>query len=385
VGGWRRTLFGARRPWARVRSPRAMGEIGSRLLHATAVKAAALGRQPFEGFLLTQLEVLGEFAGGGGAARRWCSSSAAWAAVAHGRGRPGTLGARPLGCPGRHKVAATPMTAWGERVAPRHIRFVYSREPVQPLSQLGSACGQRWSSSPEDAHHRVRRDQTPGLEAPGHLGRGPCQPWSRRGIPLRQYPPRHQVVHGGRRSAARLGTRWTWGATRRMLARSRGRVPVRYKVGAEQLQQVPSLVHRPDTVFQAARTAPVGPPALSAPPPARSPAGSRPIGSRCWTKTGRPTALARSAPAASPLSSPSARRYWTSRQRAPVRAGPVPSSSTGIPTGQRVPSEVGEECSRRPVMAAPVHVRSRSGWLVSVGTSIQQPAGDGGKAGGGRA
>jgi len=57
---------------------------------------------------------------------------------------------------------------------------------------------------------------------------------------LRQYPPRHRVVHRGRR------------------------------------------------------------------PPARSPAGSRPIGSRCWTKTGRPTALARSAPAASPLSSLSA-------------------------------------------------------------------------------
>ena len=34
---------------------------------------------------------------------------------------------------------------------------------------------------------------------------------------------------------------------------------MRYKVGAEQLQQVPPLVHRPDTVFQAARTAPVGP------------------------------------------------------------------------------------------------------------------------------
>jgi hypothetical protein len=34
---------------------------------------------------------------------------------------------------------------------------------------------------------------------------------------------------------------------------------MRYKVGAEQLQQVPSLVYRPDTVFRAARTAPVGP------------------------------------------------------------------------------------------------------------------------------
>ncbi len=34
---------------------------------------------------------------------------------------------------------------------------------------------------------------------------------------------------------------------------------MRYKIGAEQLQQVPSLVHRPNTVFRAVRTAPVGP------------------------------------------------------------------------------------------------------------------------------
>jgi aspartate/methionine/tyrosine aminotransferase len=36
------------------------------------------------------------------------------------------------------KVAATPMTAWGERVSPRYIRFVYSNEPVERLSTLGS-------------------------------------------------------------------------------------------------------------------------------------------------------------------------------------------------------------------------------------------------------
>jgi aspartate/methionine/tyrosine aminotransferase len=36
------------------------------------------------------------------------------------------------------KVAATPMTAWGERVSPRYIRFVYSNEPVERLSALGS-------------------------------------------------------------------------------------------------------------------------------------------------------------------------------------------------------------------------------------------------------
>jgi hypothetical protein len=34
---------------------------------------------------------------------------------------------------------------------------------------------------------------------------------------------------------------------------------MRYKLGAEQLGQVPSLVHRPNTVFRVARTAPVGP------------------------------------------------------------------------------------------------------------------------------
>ena len=34
------------------------------------------------------------------------------------------------------KVAATPMTAWGEAVAARYIRFVYSNEPVERLAAL---------------------------------------------------------------------------------------------------------------------------------------------------------------------------------------------------------------------------------------------------------
>jgi aspartate/methionine/tyrosine aminotransferase len=34
------------------------------------------------------------------------------------------------------KVAATPMTIWGESVSPRFIRFVYSNEPVERLSLL---------------------------------------------------------------------------------------------------------------------------------------------------------------------------------------------------------------------------------------------------------
>jgi aspartate/methionine/tyrosine aminotransferase len=35
------------------------------------------------------------------------------------------------------QVAATPMTAWGEHVAPRYIRFIYSNEPVERLASVG--------------------------------------------------------------------------------------------------------------------------------------------------------------------------------------------------------------------------------------------------------
>lgn len=36
-----------------------------------------------------------------------------------------------------HKVAATPMTVWGDKVAPRHVRLVFSNEPVERLELLG--------------------------------------------------------------------------------------------------------------------------------------------------------------------------------------------------------------------------------------------------------
>lgn len=35
------------------------------------------------------------------------------------------------------KIAATPMTVWGGTVAPRYIRFVFSREPVERIRELG--------------------------------------------------------------------------------------------------------------------------------------------------------------------------------------------------------------------------------------------------------
>jgi aspartate/methionine/tyrosine aminotransferase len=35
------------------------------------------------------------------------------------------------------KVAATPMRGWGGEVADRHVRFVFSNEPVERLAVLG--------------------------------------------------------------------------------------------------------------------------------------------------------------------------------------------------------------------------------------------------------
>ncbi len=36
------------------------------------------------------------------------------------------------------KVAATPMRGWGGPIADRHVRFVFSNEPVDRLALLGS-------------------------------------------------------------------------------------------------------------------------------------------------------------------------------------------------------------------------------------------------------
>ena len=35
------------------------------------------------------------------------------------------------------RIAATPMTAWGQEVAPRHVRLVYATEPVDRLRGIG--------------------------------------------------------------------------------------------------------------------------------------------------------------------------------------------------------------------------------------------------------
>lgn len=51
-----------------------------------------------------------------------------------------TMGISPPDASARlleQKIAATPMTVWGETVAPRYIRFVFSREPVERIRELG--------------------------------------------------------------------------------------------------------------------------------------------------------------------------------------------------------------------------------------------------------
>jgi len=49
------------------------------------------------------------------------------------------LGVDPMEASARlleYKVAATPMVGWGDQVAGRHVRLVFSNEPVERLQVL---------------------------------------------------------------------------------------------------------------------------------------------------------------------------------------------------------------------------------------------------------
>ena len=37
----------------------------------------------------------------------------------------------------RGRIAVTPMSAWGEEVAPRHVRLVFATEPLDRLRGIG--------------------------------------------------------------------------------------------------------------------------------------------------------------------------------------------------------------------------------------------------------
>ena len=64
------------------------------------------------------------------------SASGGWSLLLDGT-ELGLDGAESRGRLLGQKVAATPMTGWGGPVADRHLRFVFSREPVDRLALLG--------------------------------------------------------------------------------------------------------------------------------------------------------------------------------------------------------------------------------------------------------
>ncbi len=83
---------------------------------------------------------------------------------------------------------------------------------------------------------------------------------------------------------------------------------MRYKVGAEQVEQIPSLAHRPDGTFRSARTTPVGATHAVDAATGAVACGSTGHGLAVLDKTGNRRSSSRSAPAVSPPSSPTARR-----------------------------------------------------------------------------
>jgi hypothetical protein len=77
---------------------------------------------------------------------------------------------------------------------------------------------------------------------------------------------------------------------------------MRYKVGAEQLQQVPTLVHRPYTAFRASRTAPADPTHAVSTRTGEAACGIRIDGLEVRTKIGRKPSSSRNVLGVSPPS-----------------------------------------------------------------------------------
>jgi hypothetical protein len=74
---------------------------------------------------------------------------------------------------------------------------------------------------------------------------------------------------------------------------------MRYQVGAEALERVPSMAHRPDGRFRSARTVPVGPTHAVGTAADAAACGIPARRSISWTRIGRRPCLSRSALAAS--------------------------------------------------------------------------------------
>ena len=68
------------------------------------------------------------------------------------------------------KVAATPMIGWGGPIADRHVRFVFSNEPVERLATLGDRRDHRRESLSLQGR-RCRLDAEVALR----MNRDPCE------------------------------------------------------------------------------------------------------------------------------------------------------------------------------------------------------------------
>ena len=60
------------------------------------------------------------------------------------------------------KVAATPMRGWGGEIADRHVRFVFSNEPVDRLTPSARGCAQPWRPPATEPDHGLARTNTRG-------------------------------------------------------------------------------------------------------------------------------------------------------------------------------------------------------------------------------
>ena len=102
-----------------------------------------------------------------------------------------------------HQVAATPMTTWGEQVAPQYIRFVYSREPVERLSRFGNASGPQSINSPE----HLDPQSSDGGSSSTRLRLGGCRPSCSMGSGC--WSPAHPSMAKAHRSARSPMRRWS--------------------------------------------------------------------------------------------------------------------------------------------------------------------------------
>lgn len=129
--GTRRTRYG-RRPWGRPHLQR----LGSQWLlpsRGTCRSQVGPGGLPLRG---RRIRTTSRYRRAATGRLPGCAAAGGWALLLETE----AMGIAPAEASARlltQKVAATPMTVWGESKASRYIRFAFSREPVERLQTLG--------------------------------------------------------------------------------------------------------------------------------------------------------------------------------------------------------------------------------------------------------